>query len=371
MDQTRRGFLVAVGTAAIAGCAGPASDADPDANASTGTQSQGGTETTQTTDPAGDGGSATYTAVAESVSRSVVRVQVYGEVGRAGQGSGFLHRGHVVTNEHVVAAGESVELLYPDDTWHEAEIVGTDPYSDLAVLTPGRDLSSQDAPPELELVETTPAIGTEVLAFGAPFGLGGSVSQGIVSGRNRSLPAPNDFQIADVVQTDAAVNPGNSGGPLVTLGERVVGVVTATQGENVGLAVSAPLADRVVPSLIEDGTYEHSHLGVQVRPVTPGVAEANDLDSTRGVYVVEVVPGGPSADVLRGATDSQTVDGQRVPVGGDVIVGFDDTDIASNEDLSRFLALQTSPGETVQAHVIRDGERVTEPITLEARPPPR
>lgn len=367
MDSTRRGFVAAVGTAAVAGCTGPASD-----GAQTGepTATERPTERDGTTGD-GRGDSRAYAAVAESVSESVVRVQMYDGGGRAGQGSGFLHRGHVVTNEHVVFGGDAVELQYPDESWHDAEVVGTDPYSDLAVITPGRDLAGNDAPAQLELVEDTPPIGTEVLAFGAPFGLGGSVSQGIVSGRNRSLPAPNNFQIADVVQTDAAVNPGNSGGPLVTLEEEVVGVVTATQGENVGLAVSAPLADRVVPALIEDGTYEHSYIGVQVSPVTPTIAEENDLDSTRGVYITDVVPDGPSAGVLEGATDSEIVGGQQIPLGGDVVRGLDDTEIVSNEDLSRFLALQTSPGETIRARVYRDGEMVTETITVGTRPPPR
>ncbi|AUX10240.1 serine protease HtrA [Halalkaliarchaeum desulfuricum] len=371
MKNTRRGFLAAAGAVAIAGCTGPASEVGPEEDPN-GTESPAGAGEGNAADLAVEESSSdTYAAVAESVSKSVVRVQIYEDGFEAGQGSGFLHRGHVVTNEHVVYGGETVRLQYSDGSWYEAEIVGTDPYSDLAVLSSGRDLSDADAPPELELVDRTPEIGTEVLAFGAPFGLGGSVTQGIVSGRNRSLPAPNNYQIPDAVQTDAAVNPGNSGGPLVTLEAEVAGVVTATRGENVGFAVSAPLADRIVPSLIEDGEYEHSRLGVQVRPVTPTVAEVNDLEEVRGVYVVEVVSDGPADGVLEGATGSETVGGQSVPTGGDVIVGFADTEIDTNEDLARFLALETSPDETIDVHVIREGERVTESLTLGTRPPAR
>ncbi|UWG50447.1 Serine protease Do (heat-shock protein) [Halalkaliarchaeum sp. AArc-CO] len=369
MKNTRRGFLATAGTVAIAGCTSPATEIGPDDDPNGNESATGEGNLTEVADEGDD--SETYTAVAESVSQSVVRVQIYEDGIEAGQGSGFLHRGHVVTNEHVVYGGDTVRLQYADGAWYEADIVGTDPYSDLAVLSPGRDLEAAAAPSELELVDRTPDIGTEVLAFGAPFGLGGSVTQGIISGRNRSLPAPNDYQIPDAVQTDAAVNPGNSGGPLVTLDQEVAGVVTATRGENVGFAVSAPLSDRIVPSLIEDGEYEHSRLGVQVRPVTPTVAEVNDLEEVRGVYVVEVVSDGPADGVLEGATDSETVGGQSIPTGGDVIVGFEDTEIATNEDLARFLALETSPGETIDVHVIRDGERVTESLTLGTRPPAR
>ena len=369
MNNTRRGFLSAAGAVAIAGCTSPATEAGPEDDPD-GTESPAADN--NVTGLADEGiNSETYAAVAESVSQSVVRVQIYEDGIESGQGSGFLHRGHVVTNEHVVYGGDDVRLQYADDSWYDGDIVGTDPYSDLAVLSPGRDLSVGDVPPELDLVDRTPDIGTEVLAFGAPFGLGGSVTQGIISGRNRSLPAPNDYQIPDAVQTDAAVNPGNSGGPLVTLEQEVAGVVTATRGENVGFAVSAPLADRIVPSLIEDGEYEHSRLGVQVRPVTPTVAEVNDLKEVRGVYVVEVVSDGPADGVLEGATGSETVGGRSIPTGGDVIVGFEDTEIDTNEDLARFLALETSPGETIDVHVVRDGGRVTGSLTLGTRPPAR
>jgi S1-C subfamily serine protease len=256
-------------------------------------------------------------------------------------------------------------VQFRDGAWRVADVVGTDVYSDLAVL---RVSDPPDAATPLPFVDAERPVGTRVVAIGAPFDLGGSVSAGIISGQDRGLPSATGFTIPDAVQTDAAVNPGNSGGPLVTLDGEVVGVINSGGGDNIGFAISAALTQRVVPALIDTGKYDHSYIGVQLRAVSPLVAEANGLDRARGVIVVETVTGGPAAGVLRGSDGQQTINGTQVPVGGDVIVGISDTEIRTQADLGTYLALETSPGDTVSMTVLRDGERQTVEVTLGTRP---
>lgn len=342
MNKTRRGFLGAVGAAAVAGCVAPAS-------------SQG----------TGDG---RYKRVYEEVSPSVVRIRTYRN-GPRSQGSGFLYDDdHVLTNAHVVDGADDIRVQYGDGTWEEVDVVGSDPYSDLAVLEAGRNTVNDPLP----MVSELPDIGTEVLVVGSPLGLEGSASQGIVSGRNRSIPGPNNFSIADAIQTDAALNPGNSGGPIVTLDGEVIAVATAEipGTDNLGFGVSAPLIDRVAPALIRDGEYEHTYMGVGILEVEPLLAEANGLSEAHGVYIASIVEGGPSDGVLQGSDGETEVDDTVVPTGGDVVVGFDDTAIRTQGELSRYLALKTSPGDVINVQIVRDGTEQTVELELGSRPDP-
>ncbi len=347
--QTRRRFLsataagVAVG---LAGCAGgvrdspdpvPQSDSPPESDSS-------------------------YAAVYEATIDSVAFV---GD--ESGGGSGFVYRDVVVTNQHVVGDADTIGVRFEDGEWREAGVTASDVYADLAVLS--TDVPSYATP--LSLVETIPAVGTEVLALGSPFGLESSVSAGIVSGRNRSLPNERTgFSIPNTVQTDAGLDPGNSGGPLVTMDGEVTGVSVAGAGTSVGFAVSPLLAGRVLPELIETGNYDHPFLGISLIEVTPAVAEANDLDEPRGIFVVETMDGGPTEETLRGASDDTVIDGTSVPIGGDVLVELDGNRIDSNADLGTTLALELSPGDRVPATIVRDGERQTVEIEIGARPDP-
>ena len=365
--RTRRRFLGAVGAAAAFGLAGCAERSDrrsgetlTEVEATTYARNVGGANDQ-------DQGTSAYTDVYRATIDSVALVRSYRAIG-AGTGSAFVYDDeHLVTNQHVVEDAEDIEVRFARGDWRDGEVVGTDVYSDLAVV---RVEEVPDYATPLDLVESDPPIGAEVVALGNPFGLGESVSAGIVSGVDRSLPSVNDFVIADTVQTDAAANPGNSGGPLVTLDGRVVGVVTAGRGNDVNFAVSAALVRRVVPALLEDGSYEHSYVGIGLTSVTPTVAEANDLEAVRGVLVVEVVEDGPSDGVLQGSPDSSTVNGQQVPVGGDVISEMAGRSIPTQDALSTFLALNTSPGDTVPTVVLRDGERVEVDVELGVRPDP-
>lgn len=374
--STRRGVLAAL-AAGVAGCSAAETAPEAAKTGSTDADVRESTTSLSTATPAPEPATARspsappvagrYTDVYRSTIDSVVLIRVATEAGRGGQGSGFVYDDeHLVTNEHVVADAESVLVQFGSGAYGEAEIVGTDVYSDLAVV---RLPSMPDAASPLPLAQRDPPIGTRVVALGNPLGYDSSISAGIVSGVDRSLPGANNFTIPDAIQTDAPVNPGNSGGPLVDLDGAVVAVINSGGGDNLGFGISAPLARRVVPSLIEDGIYRHSLIGVQLAPVSPTMAQANDLDTARGVMVVDVQTDGPSDGILRGRQDTISRNGREVPVGGDVIIGMGGDRIASLNQLSSHMALETSPGDDVSVTVIRDGTRQQFEVTLGVRPP--
>jgi S1-C subfamily serine protease len=308
----------------------------------------------------------TYTDVYRETINSVVSIRVNGTNGMRGQGSGFVYdSSHLVTNEHVISNADEVTVRFRTGDWRTAEVVGTDVYSDLGVL---RVTDRPPAASPLTVIQDAAVVGQKVLAIGNPFGLSGSVSAGIISGVDRTLPAANNFSIPDAIQTDAAVNPGNSGGPLVDMSGDVLGVINSGAGENIGFAISASLTRRIVPTLIDDGTYEHSYMGILLTDVTPTIASANNLASAGGVYVDGVRDDGPSKGVLQGSDSETTVGNATVPVGGDVIVQMGGREIQTRQELSTFLALETQPGDTISVTVLRDGKRKTVSLTLGARP---
>jgi S1-C subfamily serine protease len=339
-------------TVGLAGCNAPLSSSDSD-ESPTPSQSPEPTRRLSRTDSG-------YARVYRNAISSVVLV----DAGQ-GQGTGFQYDNrHIVTNAHVVGNASTVQLRYHDGTWSEGEVRGTDRHSDLAVIA-ATDVPEQATP--LPLAETPPAVGQEVVTIGNPYNLDGSVSSGLVSGVDRLIPSPAGYRIPDAIQTDAAVNPGNSGGPLMSLDGAVLGVVNAKRGDNIAFGISAALARRVVPGLVEDGAYDHAYLGVSLANVTPTVAEANGLDEPRGLAVVQTVRASPADDTLRPGT-IEYIDGARVPVGGDILLAADERTVRSVEDLASHLALQTKPGETLALTVLRDGNERTVETELVARP---
>ncbi|WP_226012605.1 S1C family serine protease [Halomicrobium salinisoli] len=365
-QQSRRAFLGSLAAAAgasAAGCQIPGESTqsgDADGAAPTGGDAADGAEATVSGEP--------YAAVYESVAGSVASVRTYDGGGNGAQGTAFVYDDrHLVTNEHVVSGASDVSVRFQDSGWRNAEVLATDVYSDLAVMeTP----ALPDGAEPLPLLESDPAVGQRVVAIGNPFGYGGSVSEGIVSGLDRTLAAANGFSIPDAIQTDAAVNPGNSGGPLVTLDGNVAGVINAGGGDNIGFAISAALARRVIPALLSDGAFGHSYVGVRLMNVSPPIARANDVPEARGVYIDEVIDGGPAEDVLRGSNGSRPVNGVSAPTGGDVIVSMADAELRARQDLASFLALETDPGDTIDVGLYRNGQRRTVELTLGERPDP-
>ena len=346
--------------ASLAGCNSLGGSSATDPSSTTASAADSTTTDVATTDT-NDAAESVYAQVYQETIGSVVLVRT-----ETGRGTGFVFDdGHVVTNAHVVGTADAAEIRFREGEWRTGEVVGSDAHSDLAAI------AVEDRPEyarPLEFISNDPVVGQEVVVIGNPFGLDGTVTAGIVSGVNRSIPSPAGYSIPDAVQTDAAVNPGNSGGPIVSLDGTVVAVINSGGGDNVAFGISAALTQRVVPELVENGEYEHAYMGVLFASVTPAVAEANGLDRPRGVLVDEVLEGGPSDGVLKSSDDEEFVDGELVPVGGDVVTAMDDTEVTTMEDLSSFLALDTSPGKTVSLTVLRDGTEQTVDLTLGSRP---
>jgi S1-C subfamily serine protease len=371
--RTRRSFLAAAAGSgvALAGCSirggsdgdtpTPAGDGDPQGAVDDATGGTDGSTPTPPPEP--------YADLYRRLIDSVVVVRGYDGTGRVGQGSGFVaFDGTVVTNQHVVAGTDELFVGFTGGESRTGELLGTDVYADLAAIEVDRPATATP----LSFVDREPPVGARVAAVGAPFGLGESLSSGIVSGVDRSLPSQNDFAIPDAVQTNAAVNPGNSGGPLATLDGRVAGVVTRGGGENIAFGISAAYTERVIPALVEDGEYDHPYMGVGLLDVTPALARANGYERSSGVYVGSVLEGGPAEGTLRGSTGTASALGVAdVPTGGDLIVGLDGREIRSLAALSSYLALETSPGDLLGVTVLRDGERRNPSFELGERPDPR
>ncbi|MDY6774026.1 MAG: trypsin-like peptidase domain-containing protein, partial [Candidatus Nanohaloarchaea archaeon] len=311
----------------------------------------------------------------EMAKHSVVSVQTEGPNGGA-QGSGFVYssEGYIVTNEHVVQGATEVEVTFLSGKQRQAKIVGADPYTDLAVLKV--DPEGLDLQP-LSLGEIGEVrVGDRVAAIGNPFGLSGSMTSGIVSQKNRLLRTEGQFSIPNVLQTDAAINPGNSGGPLLNMQGEVIGVNTAISSKTgtfngVGFAVSVETVKRVVPVLIQKGEYRHPWIGVSGRDVSPEIANAMDLNVSYGFLVVEVVDDSPADRAgLHAGGREVTIEGRKITVGGDVIVGIDGRKVRKINDILNYLAKETSVGETITLTVLRDGERKEIELTLARRPQP-
>nr|EGQ39972.1 MAG: trypsin-like serine protease [Candidatus Nanosalinarum sp. J07AB56] len=215
--------------------------------------------------------------------------------------------------------------------------------------------------------------GQTITAIGNPFGLRGSMTSGIVSQVGRLLPVQGDFSIPNVIQTDAAINPGNSGGPLLNMQGRVVGVNTAIESRTgtfsgVGFAIPSDTVRRVVPELIRNGEYNHPWLGVSGRDLNPEISRRMNLDTTAGFLVVSVVDGGPSDGALRAGSNRESINGQGISLGGDVIVAIDGERMRGISDILTYLDSETEVGETITVTVIRDGERQDIEVSLQQRP---
>ena len=316
-------------------------------------------------------------ALYDQTNPGVVSIRVYVERGGMtgqGAGSGFVldNEGHVVTNNHVVAEAEVVTVIFYNGFEVRAEIVGTDADSDLAVIQVEQLPDGAAALPLADSSAVEP--GDWVVAIGNPFSLGGSMSLGIVSAVGRAIPSgATPFRIPRAIQTDAAINPGNSGGPLLDLTGQVVGVnaqIASQTGTNtgVGFAIPSDVVRRVVPALIEEGSYPWPWLGVSGLPVNLLVQQANDLPVQRGAYIAQVVDGGPADEAgLQGATGTETILGSDIPVGGDVVVEADGEPIADFTELLDYVAFQ-QPGDTIELTILRDGERQQVAVELAARP---
>jgi putative serine protease PepD len=319
----------------------------------------GGAQATVTGSPAAATSGGTVSDVYDGVNASVVEITVTLGSGAAqggpgggasqAQGSGFVYdtNGHVVTNAHVVEGATSIQVRFPNGKTYKATVVGTDPSTDLAVIDV--DAPSTAFKPLTLADSSALAVGEEVVAIGSPFGLENTVTSGIVSALDRSMQAPNGYTINGAIQTDAAINHGNSGGPLLDLRGRVIGVNSQIESDSggsdgVGFAVPSNTVKSIVSQLVAGGTVQHAYLGVGLSQPQGSVA---------GAQVSEVRNGTPAATAGLQA--------------GDVITSVDGNSVASVEALQSAIDTR-KPGDTVKLGFVRDGANHTVTVKLGTRP---
>jgi S1-C subfamily serine protease len=306
--------------------------------------------------------------------------------GSGGQGSGFVisDDGEILTNAHVVTDAEAtgtpsrplheadeIYIQFADRNQVEADVVGFDPFSDVALLKV--DPEGLDLHPLPLGSETDVEVGDGVAAIGSPFGQTQSLSVGVVSATDRSIDSLTDFRIAGGIQTDASINPGNSGGPLLDADGEVVGInqqiQTASGGnEGVGFAVPIDLAERSADQLREDGSVSYAYAGVTTTALYPQLAERLDLPTSDGAIVSRVEPGSPADDAgLRAGDETITFQGQQIDSGGDIITAVNGEPVISNDDLPQMVS-RLNPGDTVTLDILRDGDEEQVELELGERP---
>jgi S1-C subfamily serine protease len=311
----------------------------------------------------------TAAEVYDQVRPSVVQVNTSAGGGE-GTGTGIVidEEGHILTNNHVVSGASTIEVRFADGSTSTATMVGTDPANDLAVIR----VTDPDAPLSPANLGDSDSLnpGDPVLAIGNPFNLEGTLTQGIVSALDRTYAAGASTRpIRGMIQTDAAVNPGNSGGPLLNCTGEVIGINTLLEnptGENVNVgvafAVAINTAKRSLNDMLAGETVSHPWLGIGGVDVTPALAQELGLDTERGVYVTLVSAGSPAAESgLEGAfaSENQAQASEDVPPGGDVITSVDGQAVASIEELAGYLDQEKRPGDSVELSVVRNGENLT------------
>lgn len=289
-------------------------------------------------------------------------------------GSGFVYdtSGHIITNNHVVEGAKTVDVRFVDGNIYSADVIGTDPYNDIAVLQITDDFSEEHLQPMILGDSSQIEVGQQVIAIGNPYGLSGTVTTGIVSQVGRLLPnSEAGYSIPNVIQTDAAINPGNSGGPLLDMQGHVIGINTAIQsgtGEfsGIGFAVPSNTAKRLIPSLIENGKYSHPWLGVSGTSLTPEIAKQLDLPKNyKGVFVTTVIKDGPAQ---KAGLQEASYNINREIKGGDVIIAIDGYQMRDIDDLIIYLADNKKVGDSVVLEVNRNGNLVELTAILAERP---
>ena len=294
------------------------------------------------------------------------------------QGSGFVYdlsgQDVIVTNDHVVDGGTNITVTFQDGNTYTAKTLGTDVYSDLAVLSA---TAPQSEMTPLTIVSSASLlVGDQVVAIGSPYGLAGSMTIGIISALNRTITedTSNGYDIADIIQTSTAINPGNSGGPLLNGQGQVVGITTAivSNSQGLGFAIPSDTILREVKDLADNGGYtQHSYLGISGADMSYDIAQAMNVQVTYGVLLQSVTSGSPAAQAgLKAGAKQTSVDGNNIVLGGDIIIGINGNRIRNSDDLSTYLEEYTSPGQSVNLTVIRNGQSTTISVTLGTRPAP-
>jgi S1-C subfamily serine protease len=312
-----------------------------------------------------------------------------------GIGSGFVFdsQGHIVTNNHVIYGGSNVTVTFSNGTIYTAEVVGTDMFSDIAVLKVVTKEGQETTQGMNEGLIPLPlgnssmlSIGDEVAAIGNPFGLTGSMTTGVVSGLGRllpiqttnitTIPGAGAFSIPNIIQTDAAINPGNSGGPLLNTNGEVVGLNTAglSSGQfssGIGFSIPSDTLRIIVPALIANGTYLHPWIGVAGTDIIPEIALALGLEEARGFLVTEITPGSPAdkSGIRGGDMPVTNITGfEELRLGGDIIMNVDDQKVNKTDDLLSYIETNKQVGDTVTMTILRDDNLIEIDLVLGSRP---
>jgi S1-C subfamily serine protease len=291
-------------------------------------------------------------------------------------GTGFVvtysNSFYVVTNFHVMDGLENATVTFWDGDAYPAQLVGSDAYSDLAVISVEAP-SSEFYPLQLG-TSSSLMVGEPVVAIGNPYGFSGTITVGNVGQMGRTLQEGTlgGYAIADTIQFSAPINPGNSGGPLLNAAGQVVGITTASASgsQGLGFAIPSDTITRELPSLIKDGKYTgHAYLGVQLADMNYELSQEMGTGVTWGVLVEGVTPGGPASQAgLRAGTENVTVQGQSYIIGGDIIVSLNGNKIVNYDALSAYMERNGVPGQTIQVGIIRQGNQMTVPVQLGTRP---
>lgn len=321
-----------------------------------------------------------YDSVAPSVVSITTRVLrrdfFFNVVPEEGAGSGFVldKDGHILTNYHVIEGAESIEVTFGDQVTAPATIIGVDPRNDVAVLKVAL------APDLLQPVTLGSSadlrVGQWAIAIGNPFGqFGRTLTTGVISALDRTITGPDNRTITDIIQTDAAINKGNSGGPLLDSSGRVIGITSAIfsptgTSAGVGFAVPVDTLKRILPDLLTLGRYRHPWLGIRYAyNVTPGLAEVLKLPSQDGLLLVQLYNGAPLAKAgIRGAQREDVIGNERVYTGGDLLIAIDGRPVSSVAELEALLENRYRVGDVVQVSVIREGRTLETPVELVEEP---
>jgi S1-C subfamily serine protease len=308
-------------------------------------------------------------SVANILTKTVEYDFFFNPVPVEGAGSGFLidTDGHILTNYHVVQDAQAIEVTFGNRNTYKARLIGSDTVNDIALIqidARGHKLAPLPLGDSRNL-----QVGQRVLAIGNPFGFQSTLTTGVVSSLGRTVQTGENTFIDEAIQTDAAINRGNSGGPLLNSRGEVIGINSAIyspSGTTAGIGFAIPIntAKRVAEDLIEHGRVRRATLGAEGRTLWPGLAEALSLPVQQGVLIERVDPGGPAARAgIRGGNRSVLAGLRELRIGGDVIVGVDGQDVNSRSDLNLMLN-RARPGDTVTLTVIRAGKKVSVPVKL-------
>jgi len=291
-------------------------------------------------------------------------------------GSGFVidKAGHIVTNYHVIQGASKIEVSFSNQSSYSAKVVGSDPSTDIAVLKV--DAPAQALTPLALGNSDATQVGDEVVAIGNPFGLDRTATAGIISAIQRRITAPNGFSIDHALQTDAPINHGNSGGPLLDSRGDVIGVTsqietggnTSEGNVGIGFAIPANTVKGVVAQILANGKVEHAYLGVTVQDLDPNLAQLFHLPVSSGVLVQSVQSGSGAAKAgIKGGTAQATVAGESYRIGGDVIVAVDGKSVASTEALRDLIAAH-KPGDHLTLTLYRGAKKISVSVQLGRQP---